>query len=210
MLFAFFFHVMPTLMHDVFTQDVFQQVLDDAVDVSLVQGSAQQSELSIATKRCNDLKAKLKASRDKESAAEEARQAAERQAMKAQDELEALRQQLAGTEAQAFAGLDQQLAVCRSSANLVREAVRLLEDLAARVEVKGRDLLGRTGSAGWAARLGSMPRASRAPVPADRPGAFDPRQRGASLRGQPTGPAERPAAAQGKEVRLTRSVFSRS
>jgi hypothetical protein len=201
-----------TLMHDLFTQDVFQQVLDDAVDISLVQGSAQQSELSVATKRCNDLKTKLKASRDKENAAEEARQAAERQVMKVQDELDALEQQLPGIEAQAFAGLDQQLTICKSSANLVREAVRVMEDLAARVEVKGRDLLGRTGSAGWAARLGSMPRASRAPVPSDRPSALDPRQRGASRRGQPTWPAgERPpahpAAGQGKEVRLAPRIF---
>jgi hypothetical protein len=191
-------------MRDAFTQDVFQQVLDDAVDISLVQGSAQQSELSVATRRCNDLKAKLKASRDKESAAEEARQAAERQVMKAQDELEGLQQLLRGTEAQAFAGLEQQLAIYKSSANLVREAVRVLEDLAARVEVGGRDLLSRAAPGGWPARLGSIPRASRAPMPSDRPGALDPRQRGASLRGQPTWPAERPparpAAGQGKEV----------
>jgi hypothetical protein len=198
-------------MHDVFKQDVFQQALDDAVDISLVQGSAQQSELSIATKRCNDLKVKLKASKDKESAAEEARQAAERRILKSQDELEALQLQLSGTEAQAFAGLDQQLVICKSSANLVREAVRVVEDLAARVELKGRDLLGRTGSA-WPARLDSMPRLSRAPLPADRFSALDLRQRGASLRGQPTWSAERPparpaAGVQGKEVRLARNDF---
>jgi hypothetical protein len=177
------------------------------VDTSQVQESAQQSDLSLATKRCNDLKAKLKASRDKESAAEDARQAAERQVLKAQDELEALQLQLSRTEAQAFAGLDQQLGLCKSSANLVREAVRVVEDLAARVEVKGRDLLARTGSAGWSARLGSMPRASRAPVPSDRPSALDPRLRGVGLRGQPAWAAEKPparpaAGLQGKEVRL--------
>jgi hypothetical protein len=209
-------------MRAVFTQDIFQQVLDDAVDISLVQGSAHQGQLTFATKRCNDLKAKLKASRDNEGAAEEARQTAELQASKAQEELEALLLQLSDMDAEAVSDLDRQVAIRRSIAKLVREAVRVVEDLALRVEVKGRDTLGRTGSTGWAARLGSTSRASRAPAPPNRPSALDPKQGRASrapeppdrsLRVPPTWPSERATArpAAGRqvcEVRLARSASS--
>ena len=166
-------------------QAVFEQVLEDTDDISNIQGSSQ-SLVNAATKRCNDLKAKLKAANERESEAEEARLAAEGRVSNAEGDLEALESKLASLDALATTETDRQLAIQQQANDLVHSTRNLIEEMASRTDAKSRD------------PLGKVPTIPRGAAAGDGPKVADAGQR---WRLRPTAVADRPRdALQGKQV----------
>jgi hypothetical protein len=128
-----------------------QQFLDETNDMRRVPGSEREVALLSATKKCNELKVQLINAQQKESAAAIKQQSARDQLASAEDDVLALETRLSALNIQETESFNDEPSIQQQTSDLVRSAKSLLEDLAARNALPGRDFLAK-GSVLAAAR----------------------------------------------------------